>query len=144
MASFFLRIDSVARGAGRRATAAAAYRAGERIRDERTGDLHNYSRRRDVLHAEIFLPAQAAGLPIAWARNRERLWNTAEHAEKRHNARVAREYQVTLPIELDPGQRLALARAFAQRSRSATRSPWILRFTNPAPKATRAIFMRTC
>ena len=114
MASFFLRIDSVARGAGRRATAAAAYRAGERIRDERTGDLHNYSRRRDVLHAEIFLPAQAAGLPIAWARNRERLWNTAEHAEKRHNARVAREYQVTLPIELDPGQRLALARAFAQ------------------------------
>jgi len=114
VASFFLRIDSVARGAGRRATAAAAYRAGERIRDERTGDLHNYSRRRDVLHTEIFLPAQGAGLPIAWARNRERLWNMAEHAEKRHNARVAREYQVTLPIELDPGQRLALARAFAQ------------------------------
>jgi ATP-dependent exoDNAse (exonuclease V) alpha subunit len=114
VASFFLRIDSVARGAGRRATAAAAYRAGERIRDERTGDLHNYTRRRDVLHTEIFLPAQVAGLPIAWARNRERLWNMAEHAEKRHNARVAREYQVTLPIELDAGQRLALARAFAQ------------------------------
>ena len=114
MASFFLRIDSVARGAGRRATAAAAYRAGERIRDERTGELHNYTRRRDVIHTEIFLPVQFAGLPTAWARNRERLWNMAEHAEKRHNARVAREYQVTLPIELDPGQRLALARAFAK------------------------------
>jgi ATP-dependent exoDNAse (exonuclease V) alpha subunit len=114
VATFYLRIDSVARGVGRRATAAAAYRAGERIRDERTGDLHNYTRRRDVIHTEIFLPGQLASPPIAWARNRERLWNTAEHAEKRHNARVAREYQVTLPVELDPGRRLALARAFAQ------------------------------
>ncbi len=109
-----MEISSVARSAGRRATAAAAYRAGERIRDERSSELHNYSRRRDVLHAEIFLPAQFEGASIAWARNRERLWNTAEHAEKRHNSRVAREYQVNLPAELDPAQRLMLARAFAR------------------------------
>jgi ATP-dependent exoDNAse (exonuclease V) alpha subunit len=72
------------------------------------------SRRRDVLHAEIFLPGQFdAGSP-AWARNRERLWNTAEHAEKRHNARVAREFQVTLPSELSADQRVALARTFSR------------------------------
>ena len=109
-----MQISSVTRGAGRRATAAAAYRAGERVRDERSGELFNYSRRRDVLHTEIFLPAQFDGVTAAWARNRERLWNTAEHAEKRHNARVAREYQVTLPAELDSVRRVALARTYAQ------------------------------
>jgi ATP-dependent exoDNAse (exonuclease V) alpha subunit len=111
---FRMQISSVARGAGRRATAAAAYRSGERVRDERTGELFNYSRRRDVLHTEIFLPSQFDGVPVAWARSRERLWNTAEHAEKRHNARVAREYQLALPAELDGVRRVALARAFAR------------------------------
>ena len=114
MAVFRMQISSVARAAGRRATSAAAYRSGERIRDERTGELCNYSRRRDVLHTEIFLPSQFDGAPVAWARNRERLWNTAEHAEKRHNARVAREYQVLLPAELDAVSRVALARTFAR------------------------------
>src|SRR5215472_3417919 len=114
MAIFRMEISSVARGAGRRATAAAAYRSGERIRDERTGELVNYARRRDVLHTEILLPSHFEGEPIEWARNRERLWNTAEHAEKRHNSRVAREYQVTLPAELDPVRRVALARAFSR------------------------------
>jgi len=114
MPIFRMEISSVARGVGRRATAAAAYRAGERLRDERTGQLFNYSRRRDVLHAEVFLPAQFDGVAVVWARNRERLWNTVEHAEKRHNSRVAREYQVMLPFELSPAQRVALARAFSQ------------------------------
>jgi ATP-dependent exoDNAse (exonuclease V) alpha subunit len=114
MAIFFLQISSLSRAAGRRATAAAAYRAGERLRDERSGELHNYARRRDVLHAEIFLPGQFAQAPMDWARSRERLWNTAEHAEKRHSARVAREIQVNLPAELAPLARVALARTFAQ------------------------------
>jgi ATP-dependent exoDNAse (exonuclease V) alpha subunit len=109
-----MQISSVSRSAGRRATAAAAYRAGERIRDERSGELHNYSTRRDVMHAEIFLPAHLEAPATAWARNRERLWNTAEHAEKRHNAKVAREYEVSLPAELSVAQRVALARAFSQ------------------------------
>jgi ATP-dependent exoDNAse (exonuclease V) alpha subunit len=108
-----MQISSVARGVGRRATAAAAYRAGERIRDERSGELFNYRRRRDVLHTEIFLPVQFDGMPVSWARNRQKLWNTAEHAEKRYNARVAREYQISLPAELNAGQRIALARAFS-------------------------------
>jgi len=114
LAIFFMQISSIARAAGRRATAAAAYRSGERIRDERSGDLFNHSRRRDILHTEIFLPSQFDGVAAAWARNRERLWNTAEHAEKRHNGRVAREIQVTLPAELDAARRVALARAFAR------------------------------
>lgn len=114
MAIFLMQISSVTRSAGRRATAAAAYRAGERIRDERSGELINYGRRRDVLHTEIFLPQQLDAMGVAWARDRQRLWNTAEHAEKRHNARVAREYQLSLPAELDASRRIALARAFSR------------------------------
>jgi ATP-dependent exoDNAse (exonuclease V) alpha subunit len=116
MAIFRLAIKPVTRSTGRTATAAAAYRAGERIRDERTGALYNHSRRADVLHKEIFVPARLdrpeAGME--WARDRSRLWNAAEKAERKSNSRVAREYQVALPAELSGEQRTALARAFSR------------------------------
>jgi ATP-dependent exoDNAse (exonuclease V) alpha subunit len=114
VAIFRMQISTVGRSAGRSATAAAAYRAGERLRDERAGALHNYSRRRDVLHTEIFLPTHVESVAAVWAGQREKLWNTAEHAEKHHNSRVAREYQISLPAELSPAQRLTLARAFSR------------------------------
>ncbi len=116
MALFYLQISSVGRGTGRSATQAAAYRAGERVRDERTGQLYNFTRRRDVMYTEIMVPERFAGQPLEWARSRERLWNTAEHAEKRHNSLVAREFQVVLPFELETHQRIALARAFSQEN----------------------------
>jgi hypothetical protein len=47
MAVYFLRARHASRGNGARATRASAYRAGECIRDERTGEVHNYSNRRD-------------------------------------------------------------------------------------------------
>jgi hypothetical protein len=114
MANFHIDIKPVKRSAGQKATAAAAYRAGERIRDERTGKLHNHSHRKDVTHTEIFLPSQLGETPMQWARDRASLWNAAELAEKRGNSRVAREFQVSLPSELSPTQRLALARGFAR------------------------------
>ena len=114
MAIYHFQISSVGRSAGRRATAAAAYRAGERLRDERSGRLYDFSRRKDVMHTEIFLPAHLAGAAAkAWAQEREKLWNTAERAEKQSNSRVAREYEVSLPHELSTAQRVALARAFS-------------------------------
>jgi ATP-dependent exoDNAse (exonuclease V) alpha subunit len=114
MVLFRIDIKSIKRSAGQRATAAAAYRAGERIRDERTGKVHNHSRRKDVRHAEIFLPSKFGEAPMEWARDRTTLWNAAESAEKRRDARVAREFQVALPSELSSTQRLALARGFAR------------------------------
>jgi ATP-dependent exoDNAse (exonuclease V) alpha subunit len=114
MAIFRLQISTVGRNQGRRATAAAAYRAGERIRDERSGELHNFSSRKDVLHKEIFIPAALHGSAPEWARQREQLWNAAERAETRRTARVAREWQVTLPSELSAAQRVGLAREFSQ------------------------------
>ena len=114
MAIFHMEIRPVKRSAGQQATGAAAYRAGEKIRDERTGNVHNHSRRKDVRHSEIVLPKKLDASNATWARDRARLWNTAEAAEKRRNSRVAREYQVALPPELTPDQRLALARSFSR------------------------------
>ena len=114
MAIFHFAITPIKRSAGQQATGAAAYRAGERIRDERTDIVHNHSRRTDVRHTEIFLPSRFDGSSMEWARNRASLWNLAEAAEKRRDARVAREYQVALPPELTAEQRLALARSFSR------------------------------
>lgn len=116
MAIFHLDIKPVTRSTGRSATSAAAYRAGESIRDERTGTLYNHSERRDVLHKEIILPAKLdrpdAGME--WARDRSTLWNTAEKTEKQSTSRVAREYLAALPAELSPERRIALARDFSR------------------------------
>lgn len=116
MAIYHLQIKSVGRSTGRTATSSAAYRAGERIRDERTGALYDHRKRADVLHKEIFLPSSMdrpdAGMD--WARDRSTLWNTAEKAEHRSDSRVAREYQVALPAELSAEQRVVLARAFSR------------------------------
>jgi ATP-dependent exoDNAse (exonuclease V) alpha subunit len=133
MALFHLRINSITRSGGRCATAAAAYRAGESIRDQRTGRLHNYSKRRDVRHAEIFLPGTVAAGEAAWARERARLWNAAEAAEHRRDSRVAREVQVSLPSELTGAQRQELARAFSQELADRYRVAVDLAIHEPRP-----------
>jgi ATP-dependent exoDNAse (exonuclease V) alpha subunit len=114
MAVYFLNMKTFGRAAGSSAASAAAYRAGERIRDERTGMTYDHSERQDVMHKEIVLPGQFADEEMAWARDRASLWNAAERAETRKNARVAREYLVALPVELSSPQRLELVRGFSQ------------------------------
>jgi hypothetical protein len=110
MASFHLAVKAISRGAGRSATAAAAYRAGVEIEDERTGLVHDYTRKQGVEHQEIVAPDDAP----AWARDRAALWNAAEAAERRKDAKVAREYEIALPAELDAAQRRDLALGFAR------------------------------
>jgi ATP-dependent exoDNAse (exonuclease V) alpha subunit len=112
MAVYFLHLKTFGRSDGSSAPSAAAYRAGERIRDERTGRTYDHTDRRDVMHKEILLPTRFADAD--WARDRARLWNAAEAAETRKNARVAREYLVALPVELSPSERIGLVRGFSQ------------------------------
>jgi hypothetical protein len=111
MATYFLAVSSISRAHGRTSTAAAAYRAGERVEDTRTGEIHDYTRRRGVEHSEIVTPA---GTEASWARDRGHLWNAAEHAERRKDAKVAREVTIGLPHELSAPERAAAAREFAQ------------------------------
>ena len=114
MAIYHLTVKSVSRGAGRRATAAAAYRAAELVHDQELGVDYDYTRKQGVVHSEIVLSTAAAKQDIQWARDRQRLWNAAEAAEKRKDARIAREYELALPAEMTAGQRLVLTREFAQ------------------------------
>src|SRR3546814_18910085 len=96
MASFHLAVKAIGRSAGRCATAAAAYRAGVEITDERTGLVHDYTRKQGVEHSELMLPTDAP----EWAADRERRWNAAALAETRTHATVARDYENALPVEL--------------------------------------------
>ena len=114
MAIYFLNMKTFGRAGGSSAASAAAYRAGERIRDERTGRTYDHSERQDVMHKEIVLPSKFAGDDIAWARDRSSLWNAAEAVETRRNARIAREYLVALPFELSPQGRVGLVKSFSQ------------------------------
>ena len=109
MAIYHLSVKTVSRSAGRSATAAAAYRAGVKITDGRTGEIHDYTRKGGVQSATLIVPAEAA----AWANDREVIWNAAEHAEKRKNSTVAREFEIALPSELSPAERQRLAVDFA-------------------------------
>ena len=88
MALYSVSVKPVSRSSGRSATAAAAYRNAELIIDERTGVVHDYTRRTGVDYVESFAPVGMA--PQASAE----LWNKAEAAEVRQNARVAREVLV--------------------------------------------------
>jgi ATP-dependent exoDNAse (exonuclease V) alpha subunit len=110
VAIFHLSVKPISRSAGRSATAAAAYRAGEKILDERTGEIHDYTRRGGVESADIVLPDGAT----EWATDRAKLWNTAELAEKRKDACVAREFEVALPSELSTADRRNLVLDFAK------------------------------
>jgi ATP-dependent exoDNAse (exonuclease V) alpha subunit len=120
------------RSNGSSATNAIAYRAGERIRDERTGKIFDHRGRGGVLHTEIVLPERLADADMNWAKDRATLWNSVETAEKRSNARVAREILVALPAELDAGQRLALVRGFSQEL--ADRHRFVVDFAIHAPR----------
>lgn len=90
--------------------AAAAYRSGERLTDERQKLTHDYTRRDDVTHSEIITPDDAP----AWAKDREQLWNRVEAAEKRKDARTAKETLVALPRELTPDQHREALREFVR------------------------------
>ena len=110
MAIFSMRIQVIGRSAGRSATAAAAYRSGEQLIDERTGQVHDYTGKSDIYGSEILLPE---GVPERLG-DRASLWNEVERVEKRKDAQLSREVMIALPAELSHDQKEALAREYVQ------------------------------
>ncbi len=96
MASYHLSVKTIKRSAGRSATAAAAYRAGERIECQREGRLHDYTAKQGIEETFIVTPE---GAP-SWAQDRAALWNAAEDRETRRNSVTAREWELALPSEI--------------------------------------------
>lgn len=111
MAIYHLSAKVISRAGGRSSVVAAAYRTAGRLRDDRQGVEHDYSRKGGVVHSEIMIPENAPD----WMRDRYQLWNAIEAVEKRRDAQLAREIEVALPRELGRGQRLELLRGFVQR-----------------------------
>lgn len=107
---YHMRVKSISRAAGQSAVAAAAYRLGERLVDQATGQVQDYTRRSGVMVTFSIAPEDAPD----WATDPEPLWNGVEASETRKNSKLAREYELALPASLDAETREAIARAFAQ------------------------------
>lgn len=107
MAQFHFDAKPVSRGGGRSATAAAAYRAGVEIVDQRTGVIHDYTRKGGVLYSELVLPGGGTA-------DRAEFWNSVELHHKRGDAVVAREVVVALPFELNAEQQRELLRHYTR------------------------------
>ena len=110
MAIYHLEAKVVSRGAGRSAAAAAAYLSCSRIYNDYDGVQHDYTRKQGLVWQQVFLPPQA---PPEW-QDREKLWNAVEAVEKAKDSRLAREFVVALPIELNQDQQISLIEKFVQ------------------------------
>jgi len=115
VAIFHLAAQVIGRSRGQSAVAAAAYRAAARILDVRTGEVHDYTRKKGVREAFILAPD---GAP-AWMTDRAQLWNAVEKTEdelnrKRRVAQLARDVEVSLPHELTHDQRRQLLVEFLE------------------------------
>lgn len=100
MAIYHLEAKIVSRGAGRSAVAAAAYLSCSKILNDYDGIQHDYTRKKGLAWQEVFLPEFA---PSEW-KERSVLWNAVEENEKTKDSRLAREFVVALPIELNETQ----------------------------------------
>lgn len=110
MASYHLSVKTIKRSAGRSATAAAAYRVGERIECQREGRVHDYTRKQGIEETFILTPKDAPD----WALDRSKLWNEVEASETRRNSVTAREWELALPSEISAEDRSQITRDFAQ------------------------------
>lgn len=109
MAIYHCSLRVFSRAENHSAVAAAAYRSGQKLVDERTGTIHRYEKRLGVVNAFILMPLCA---PERF-QNRFTLWNAAEASETRKNSRVAREVIIALPYELTTLERESLTRDMA-------------------------------
>ncbi len=111
IAIYHFNVKIVSRGKGASAVAKAAYISGEKIKNECDGAIHDYRRKREVLHKEILLPYNA---PPKF-KNRSILWNAVEKSETRKNSQTARHIDAALPAEISRSEQIDLVRQFCKQ-----------------------------
>jgi len=112
MAIYHCSVKIIGRSSGRSSVAAAAYRAGQKITNERDGITHDYTRKGGVAHSEIVLPDHA---PKEY-KDRATLWNAVERAERRGDSQTAREVEVALPVEFNVDENVGVVRDYIQEN----------------------------
>lgn len=110
MAIYHFSAQVISRGSGKSSLAAAAYRSGEKLEDERLGITHDFTRKKNIDYTEILAPTHAP----EWVKDRNTLWNEVEKIEKSKNSQLAREINVAIPKELSKEQQIELIRSFTQ------------------------------
>jgi hypothetical protein len=111
MAIYRLEAKIISRGNGHSAVAAAAYRTGTKIRDERAGKIHDYSSRtKGVVESVILRPENSP----EWTAQTASLWNAVEQGEKRKDAQLSREFILAVPKELSSKEQFQLSVEWAQ------------------------------
>lgn len=110
MAIYHCTCKIISRGKGRSAVGSAAYRSGEKLINEYDGMEHDYRKKSGVVYSEIMLCENA---PKEY-QERSTLWNEVEKIEKGSKARLAREYEVALPVEMTREEQINLVRNFVK------------------------------
>lgn len=110
MAIYHCSIKIGSRANGQSAIAAAAYRAGDNLKDKETGLVSDYSRKGGVVFSEISLCENA---PAEYA-NRATLWNAVHEIEKAKNSQLWREFEVALPQEFSRAEQIDTVRGFVK------------------------------
>lgn len=123
-------VKQVQRSAGRSSVASAAYRSGERIKDERTGIIHDYKAKGGVELARIYTPDTAP----QWAQDRAKLWNACEAKENRKNSCTARELEIAFPYEFNIMQRREAGGAIARELMRRYGCAVDIAYHNPSPE----------
>ena len=107
MANYHLEIKNISRGKGRTITKAAHYISGEKLHDY-YNDKTYYHKRQDVLYRDVFLPENA---PPDF-HNLQNLCVEIDKAEKRYDARTAREFIGSLPNELPAHELIQIVKEY--------------------------------
>ena len=101
VAIFHFSVKNISRSDGRSAVACAAYRSGEKLKDERYGKEQDYTKKTGIEFKNIYAPENTKKELL----DRETLWNTVETIETRKNSQLSREFEVAFPCELNQEQR---------------------------------------
>ena len=112
MAIYHMQAKVVSRGSGRSAVAASAYMSCSRMYNDYDGIQHDYTKKHGLIYQEVMIPPMA---PSEW-NDREQLWNAVEETEKTKDSRLAREFVVALPVELDKDSNISLLQDFIKKN----------------------------
>lgn len=109
MATYHLSVSTVSRGKGGSSVNSAAYRNGQRYKDENIKKWSaDYSKKsvEEVVARGVFFPEGEKEMDVS------QLWNKAEAAERKSNATTAITMDIALPHELNLNEQRELVNSF--------------------------------
>lgn len=110
--STLMHVHTHSRKSGHSAVAAAAYRTGLQLYDERTGITHNYNNKgaeNVIAWSHVVPPGAAEEL-----RDVAQCWNAAEANENRKDSQVCRDFRQAVPLGLTEAQAQEMMNEWAQ------------------------------